>query len=81
MSESKVFEARFGVGQRVPRKEDARLLSGGGRYTDDINLPGQAFACLARAYMAHGLIKSIDVSAAKKAPGVLGVFTAKDFDA
>ncbi len=80
-SNPNLFEARFGVGQRVVRKEDARLLSGGGRYTDDVNLPGQAYACLARAFMAHGKINSIDVSAAQKAPGVLGVFTAKDFDA
>ena len=79
--QSNQFDIRFGVGQRVVRKEDARLLSGGGRYTDDVNLPGQAYACLARAYVAHGKINNIDVSAAQKAPGVLGVFTAKDFDA
>ncbi len=81
MPASPTFDARFGVGQRVPRKEDARLLSGGGRYTDDFNLPGQAYACLARSVLAHGRINSIDTTAASKAPGVLAVYTAKDFEA
>jgi carbon-monoxide dehydrogenase large subunit len=81
MSDNRLFEAKFGVGQRVVRKEDARLLTGGGRYTDDINLPGQAYACLARSFVSHGAIRNIDVSAAQKAPGVLGVYTAKDLEA
>ena len=46
-----------------------------------MNLEGQAYACLARSSIAHGAIKSIDVSAAQRAPGVLGVYTASGFEA
>src|SRR5713101_1969799 len=73
------FMAKFGIGQSVRRLEDPRLLTGGGRYTDDTRLEGHA----ARAYVlrsphAHADIKSIDTSAARKAPGVLLVFTGED---
>src|SRR5580704_14210202 len=69
---------KFGVGQPVPRKEDPTLLRGRGRYTDDINLPGQAYAVIVRSQVAHGVIRSIDTDAARKMPGVLGVYTATD---
>ena len=71
--------AKFGIGQSVRRVEDPRLLTGGGRYTDDTKLTGPA----ARAYVlrsphAHADIKGIDTSAAQKAPGVLLVLTGED---
>ena len=56
---------KFGIGQPVPRSEDPRLLRGQGRYTDDINLPGQAFAVMIRSRYAHGVIRGIDATAAK----------------
>src|SRR5580704_16366595 len=69
---------KFAVGQSVPRKEDPMLLRGQGHYTDDIALPGQAYAVIVRSQVAHGVIKSIDTEAARKMPGVLGVYTAAD---
>ncbi len=69
---------KFAVGQSVPRKEDPTLLRGQGRYTDDISLPGQAYAVIVRSQVAHGVIKTIDTEAARKMPGVLGVYTAAD---
>ena len=64
--------AKFGIGDSVRRVEDPRLLTGGGRYTDDTKLSAPA----ARLYVlrsphAHADIKGIDTAAAKKAPGVL----------
>ncbi|SDC25175.1 xanthine dehydrogenase family protein molybdopterin-binding subunit [Belnapia rosea] len=69
---------KFGVGQPVPRNEDPVLLQGRGRYTDDIDLPGQVWAYMVRSPYAHGVIKGIDTAAAKEVPGVLGVFTGAD---
>jgi carbon-monoxide dehydrogenase large subunit len=71
--------AKFGIGQSVRRLEDPRLLTGGGRYTDDTRLDAPA----ARAYVlrsphAHADIRRIDVSAAKTASGVLLVLTGED---
>ncbi|MGZ5904864.1 MAG: xanthine dehydrogenase family protein molybdopterin-binding subunit, partial [Reyranella sp.] len=71
--------AKFGIGQSIRRVEDPRLLTGGGRYTDDTKLDAPA----ARAYVlrsphAHADIRSIDTAAAKKAPGVLLVLTGED---
>ncbi len=71
---------KFGVGQPVLRKEDPTLLRGQGRYTDDINLPGQAHAVMVRSKYAHGILKGIDVSEAKGMPGVLAILTAVDLD-
>ena len=70
--------AKFGVGQPVRRTEDPVLVQGQGRYTDDLNLPGQAYAVIIRSTHAHGVIKSIDTDAARAMPGVLGVYTATD---
>jgi carbon-monoxide dehydrogenase large subunit len=72
---------KFAIGQPVTRKEDPTLLRGQGRYTDDINLPNQAYCVMVRSQYAHGIIKGIDVSAAKEMPGVLGVWTGADLDA
>src|ERR1043166_2176812 len=69
---------KFGVGQSVLRKEDDTLLRGKGKYTDDFNLPGQAYAWIVRSTHAHGIIRRIDTSAAKAMPGVLGVWTGTD---
>jgi carbon-monoxide dehydrogenase large subunit len=71
----------FAVGQGVSRFEDPRLIRGGGRYTDDIKLPGMAHAVVLRSPYAHARIKSIDTKAAKAAPGVLAVLTAADVKA
>jgi carbon-monoxide dehydrogenase large subunit len=76
------FDAgRFAVGQPVSRIEDPVLLRGQGRYTDDLNLPGQAFAVMVRSPFAHGILRGIDTGAARAASGVLGVFTAADLKA
>ncbi|MCK6428161.1 xanthine dehydrogenase family protein molybdopterin-binding subunit [Betaproteobacteria bacterium PRO7] len=66
------------IGRAVERKEDYRFLTGAGQYTDDVTLPNQSYGYFLRSPHAHAKIKSIDTSAAKKAPGVLGVFTGKD---
>src|SRR3984893_2376521 len=56
------------VGQPVARTEDPILVRGQGRYTDDLNLPGQAYAVMVRSRIAHGVIKGIDISAAAGMP-------------
>jgi len=72
---------QFGFGQAVRRVEDVRLVTGRGRYTDDMTLGRQTFAYMLRSPYAHARIGSIDVAAAKEAPGVLGVFTVEDLEA
>ncbi len=69
---------KFGVGQPVPRNEDPVLLQGLGRYTDDIDLPGQLYAVMVRSPYAHGILRDIETEAAKAVPGVLGVYTGAD---
>ncbi len=66
---------QFGIGQPVRRKEDVRFLTGRGRYTDDVNLPGQAHLAILRSPHAHARIVSLKVDAARTAPGVLDVLT------
>ena len=70
-----------GIGARVLRKEDRRFLTGRGRYTDDIDRPGQLYAYIVRSPEAHATIESIDVSEAMAAPGVVGIFTGADMAA
>ncbi len=70
--------ADTGIGASVRRKEDFRFLTGRGTYTDDINRPNQAHAYFLRSPHAHAKIKSIDVAAAKKAPGVVSILTGAD---
>ncbi len=67
-----------GIGQPVRRKEDLRLVTGNGSYTDDINLPGQAYAVMVRSPHAHARIRAIDIAPAMAAPGVLAVLTGRD---
>jgi carbon-monoxide dehydrogenase large subunit len=67
-----------GMGASVARKEDRRFLIGKGRYTDDLQLPGQTAAVFLRSPHAHAAIRSIDATAARKAPGVLAVLTGED---
>jgi carbon-monoxide dehydrogenase large subunit len=63
------------VGKSVKRTEDPRLIQGLAHYVDDIKLPDTAHAAFLRSIYAHAHIKSIDVGAARRAPGVLAVFT------
>ena len=70
--------AKFGIGQAVRRVEDARFLTGAGRYVDDIVLPGMCHGVNLLSPHAHAKIKTIDISKAKAAPGVLLVLTGKD---
>jgi aerobic carbon-monoxide dehydrogenase large subunit len=72
---------KFGVGQPVSRKEDPTLLRGQGRYTDDINLAGQAYAVMVRSKVAHGILKAIDGRQALSMPGVLAILTNADLEA
>jgi carbon-monoxide dehydrogenase large subunit len=72
---------KFGIGQPVPRQEDPTLLKGQGRYSDDVHLPNTAHAVIVRSQVAHGLLKGIDLSEAKKMPGVLGIWTGADLNA
>ncbi|MBI3116618.1 MAG: xanthine dehydrogenase family protein [Thaumarchaeota archaeon] len=66
------------VGSSVRRKEDPRLISGEGRFIDDITVPRMCFASFVRSTYAHAIVKSIDVSRAKELRGVIAVLTAKD---
>src|SRR5947207_2593137 len=73
--------AGTGIGQPVRRREDLRLLTGRGRYSDDVNLSGQAYAAMVRSPHAHALIRRVDTQAARAMPGVLAVLTAEDVTA
>jgi len=66
------------IGENVPRIEDERLLTGAGRFTDDIALPGQVFAAFVRSPHAHAEVAAIDTARAAAMPGVLGVWRADD---
>jgi len=76
--DSRSHSAPEGFGKPVRRKEDARLLTGRGRYSDDVNLPGQAYACFVRSPHAHARIGRIDAVAALATPGVIAVLTGAD---
>src|SRR3982751_5602275 len=67
-----------GIGASVRRREDLRLLTGRGRYSDDLNLPGQAYAVMLRSPHAHARIVAIDATAARAMPCVLAVLTGQD---
>src|SRR6266550_7923751 len=71
-------EDRFAIGQPVPRSEDPVLLRGEGHYSDDFNLPDQAYAVVVRSPVAHGNIRKIETAAARAIPGVLAVYIAAD---
>ena len=73
---------KFGIGQSIRRVEDPRLLTGGGRYTDDTKLAGKsARGYVLRSPHAHATVRGIDTAAARKAPGVLAVLTYADVKA
>lgn len=69
----------FGIGQPVRRKEDFRLLTGRGCFSDDVNLEGQAYVHLLRSPHAHALIKGFDAAPALALPGVLAVLSGADY--
>jgi carbon-monoxide dehydrogenase large subunit len=71
---------RFGTGQAIRRVEDQRFITGHGQYTGDITIEGQAYLYLYRSPFAHGDIAHIDVGDARRAPGVLAVFTGQDLE-
>ena len=71
----------FAIGQSVSRFEDPRLLKGGGRYVGDMVLPGMVFGQVLRSPHAHARIRSIDLSRARAAPGVLAILTGADWQA
>jgi carbon-monoxide dehydrogenase large subunit len=73
--------SKFAVGQPVPRNEDPVLIRGLGRYTDDLNLPGQAYAVMVRSGYAHGVINGVGAEEARAMPGVLGVYIGPDLTA
>jgi carbon-monoxide dehydrogenase large subunit len=68
------------VGKSVRRREDPRLLTGRGRFVDDIELPGMLHAQFVRSTVAHGRITAIDLSEVRRVPGVLAAFTAADLE-
>tara|TARA_A100001037_G_scaffold304324_1_gene340739 strand:+ start:58 stop:2397 length:2340 start_codon:yes stop_codon:yes gene_type:complete len=69
---------QFGISQHVTRREDSRLLTGGGAYADDTGFEAQVFAAFLRAPIGHGVINSVDTSAAESAPGVIAVYIGQD---
>src|SRR5262249_42192614 len=75
---SRTRSAPEGVGKSVRRREDPRLVTGAGCYTDDVNLPGQAYASMVRSPHAHARIVRIDPALALASPGVLAVLTGAD---
>jgi len=76
--ESRTRSAREGFGKPILRKEDARLLVGGGCYSDDVNVPGQAYACFVRSPHAHARVGRVNTLAALAVPGVIAVLTGAD---
>jgi aerobic carbon-monoxide dehydrogenase large subunit len=75
------IDEKFAVGQPVSRKEDPTLLRGQGRYSDDLNMAGQAYAVMVRSRNAHGIIRAINTDEATGMPGVLGIYTGADLKA
>src|SRR5262245_16251615 len=66
------------IGEPVRRKEDLRLITGKGRFSDDVNLPGQAYMAVVRSTHAHARLAAFDLAAAKASPGVIAVLTGDD---
>src|SRR5215471_10379720 len=69
------------TGASVKRSEDPRILTGAGRYVDDIKLPGMLHAAFVRSPLAHARVLSVDVSAARALPGVVAAFTGAELEA
>ena len=72
---------KFGISQPVRRREDIRFVTGRGRYSDDVNVPGQVYAAFLRSDHPHAELRLVDTAMAAAAPGVLGVFTGEDLQA
>ncbi|MBM3608298.1 MAG: xanthine dehydrogenase family protein molybdopterin-binding subunit [Alphaproteobacteria bacterium] len=72
---------QFGIGQPVRRKEDTRLLTGGGQFTDDMNFDGQLYAAFMRSPHANARILSFDTADARAMPGVAAIYTGADIKA
>ena len=70
-----------GIGSTVRRKEDLRLVTGHGCYSDDFNFPGQVYGAVMRSPHAHALIRSVDTAEARKMPGVHAILTGADAEA
>jgi len=66
------------IGQPVRRREDVRLLTGNGRFSDDWSIEGQAYMVVVRSSHAHAVLRGIDTVEASSMPGVLGIFTGAD---
>ena len=69
---------RFGSGRHVIRSEDLLLVTGQGKFTDDLDMAGQVHAAFVRATVAHAIILKVDVAAAMRMPGVVAVITGSD---
>src|ERR1700732_1023961 len=69
------------TGASIKRSEDPRILTGAGRYVDDVKLPGMMHAAFVRSPTAHARVLSVDVSAARALPGVVAVLTGADLEA
>jgi aerobic carbon-monoxide dehydrogenase large subunit len=69
------------TGASVKRSEDPRILTGSGRYVDDIKLPGMLHAAFVRSPMAHARVLSVDASAARELPGVVAAYTGAELEA
>src|SRR3954466_14106923 len=67
------------IGASIKRVEDPRLITGAAKYLDDLVLPGMAYVAILRSPHAHARINGIDTTRAAAAPGVIGVYTGKDF--
>ena len=72
---------KFGVNQSVERKEDFRLITGTGQYTDDITLDGQLYGYMLRSPVAHARLLSVDVEEARAAPGVVDIILGSELEA
>src|SRR4051812_27951015 len=79
MSETKLEPRKPYVGRWMPRLEDFRLITGQGRYTDDVYFPDQVYGIFVRSPHPHARIVKIDTAAAKDMNGVIAVLTVDDY--
>lgn len=75
------LSGRFGSDDDSLRSEDAPLLTGAGRFVDDIRVPGQTYGAFVRAMVGHGMLRGVETAAALAMPGVLAVLTGADLKA
>ena len=75
MAQAKLF------GSSIKRREDPRMITGRGVYTDDVKLPGQTYAAFVRSPHAHARVRRVDLSPAKRVPGVVAAYTGQDMAA